>query len=99
MCADRASIMGRAAPRSKTVTCMPEVSISELRNRAGEVLDRVEAGARLTVTRAGRPIAELVQLRRLAVTAATLLEHWSQLPDFDPGVLRADVDTELDATL
>jgi prevent-host-death family protein len=77
---------------------MPDVSISELRSHGADILDRVEAGARLTVTRSGRPIAELVPLRRPGLTAATLLERWSRLPELDPA-LRADVDTVVDATL
>ena len=36
---------------------MDTVTIRELRNRGGEVVDRVEAGERLTVTRDGRPVA------------------------------------------
>jgi antitoxin (DNA-binding transcriptional repressor) of toxin-antitoxin stability system len=77
---------------------MPEVSIRELRKHGGQVLDRVVAGARLTVTRSGRPIAEL-PLRRPGLAAATLLERWSRLPDLDPGLLRADADEVLDASL
>jgi prevent-host-death family protein len=38
---------------------MSEISIRDLRNHGGEVIDRVEAGERLTVTRDGRPVAEL----------------------------------------
>ncbi len=36
---------------------MDQVSVRELRNHAGDVLDRVEAGERLTVTRNGKPVA------------------------------------------
>jgi prevent-host-death family protein len=78
---------------------MPEVSIRELRNHGGDVLDRVEAGARLTVTRSGRPIAELVPLQRPGLAAVTLLERWSRLPELDPAALRADIDALLDASL
>ena len=78
---------------------MAEVSIRDLRNHGGDVLDRVEAGARLTVTRSGRPIAELVPLRRPGLAAATLLERLSRIPGLDPAALRADVDAVLDPTL
>jgi prevent-host-death family protein len=66
---------------------MHEVSIRELRDHTGDVLGRVEAGARLTVTRSGRPIAELVPLRRPGLAAATLLERWSRLPELDPAAV------------
>jgi prevent-host-death family protein len=36
----------------------------ELRNQVGEVLRRVEAGERLTVTVSGRPVAELAPAAR-----------------------------------
>jgi prevent-host-death family protein len=36
----------------------------DLRNQVGEVLRRVEAGETLTVTVAGRPVAELSPVRR-----------------------------------
>jgi prevent-host-death family protein len=78
---------------------MPEVTVRELRNPGGEVLDRVEAGARLTVTRSGRPVAELVPLRRPPATADTLLARWSSLPPVDPERLRADIDALLEPEL
>jgi len=40
------------------------IAQKELRNQVSEVLRRVEAGETLTVTVAGRPVAELVPLRR-----------------------------------
>jgi prevent-host-death family protein len=39
-----------------------EVSVRELRNHTADVLRRVEAGERLTVTVDRRPVAELVPL-------------------------------------
>jgi antitoxin (DNA-binding transcriptional repressor) of toxin-antitoxin stability system len=38
---------------------MDEVTVRDLRNRGGNVLDRVARGETLTVTRDGRPVAEL----------------------------------------
>jgi len=38
---------------------MAEVSIRELGNHGGEVIDRVARGEQLTVTRSGKPVAEL----------------------------------------
>jgi PHD/YefM family antitoxin component YafN of YafNO toxin-antitoxin module len=37
---------------------MDTVTIRELRNHGGEVVDRVEVGGRVTVTRDGRAVAE-----------------------------------------
>ncbi|HRN30241.1 MAG TPA: type II toxin-antitoxin system prevent-host-death family antitoxin [Terrimesophilobacter sp.] len=78
---------------------MSDVTVRELRNHGGEVLDRVERGESLTVTRSGKPVAELRAITRPGLTAAQLLERWRNLPDVDPGALRADIDTVLDASL
>lgn len=78
---------------------MAEVTIRELRNHGGEVIERVEAGEQLVVTRAGQPVAELHPVRRRPATAATLLERWSKLPAIDPTALRADIDRLLDSSL
>jgi prevent-host-death family protein len=76
-----------------------EVSIRELRNHGGEVIDRVEAGERLTVTRDGRGVAELRPLGRRALPASVLIERWSRLPDVDPQGLRRDLDAAVDSRL
>ena len=78
---------------------MDTVTIRELRNRGGEVVDRVEAGGRVTVTRDGRPVAELRPLRARGLSAAALLERWHRLPTVDPAGLRRDVDTVIDQGL
>ena len=54
---------------------MGEVSIRELRNRGGEVIERVARGERLLVTRDGHAVAELRPLGRTAATAAVLVER------------------------
>jgi prevent-host-death family protein len=76
---------------------MSEVTIRELRNRGGDVLDRVGRGETLTVTRDGRPVAELRPLSREPVAAAVLLERWRRLPAVDPWRLRTDMDAFLNA--
>lgn len=78
---------------------MSEVTIRELRNRGGEVVDRVERGEHLTVTRAGRPVAELHPVRRAGLDSATLVRRWSRLPTVDPARLRADLDAAVDPSL
>lgn len=76
-----------------------EVSIRELRNHGGDVVDRVAAGERLTVTRSGKPVAELRPVGRPAVTAEVLLERWRRLPHLDGDRLRDDLDDLLDPSL
>jgi prevent-host-death family protein len=78
---------------------MRAVTIRELRNHGGDVIERVIAGERLTVTRAGEPVAELAPVRRRPARAATLLERWSRLPQVDPTAFRADVDDVVDTSL
>lgn len=78
---------------------MAEVSVRDLRNHGGEILNRVAAGEALTVTRDGEPIAELRPLPRRPLPARLLLQRWRQLPAVDPVLLRADIDSTLDATL
>ena len=78
---------------------MAEVTIRELRNHGGEVVDRVAAGERLTVTRDGRPVAELRPYRSTPLTAAVLLRRWRRLPNLDAGLLRGDVDAVIDSRL
>jgi prevent-host-death family protein len=75
------------------------VSITELRNRGGEVVDRVASGEPVTITRAGKPVAELRPLSRQPLAAESLLARWRRLPVVDPAALRRDVDETLDARL
>jgi prevent-host-death family protein len=78
---------------------MSEVSIRDLRNHGGEVIDRVEHGERLTVTRDGRPVAELRPIERRPLKADVLIERWARLPRFDPDALRKDLDQAIDSRL
>lgn len=78
---------------------MAEVSMRDLRNHGGDIVDRVQRGERLTVTRSGRPVAELVPVRRPALKATALLDRWQALPRGDPDGLRRDIDSTLDASL
>jgi len=78
---------------------MKTVTIRELRNRGGEVVDRVEGGEHVTVTRDGRPVAELRPLRPRGIAAATLIARWSRLPAVDADALRRDVDAVIDRSL
>lgn len=71
----------------------------ELRNDGGRVLDRVAGGEILTVTRAGKPVAELRPLPSRRLKAAALLANWRRLPHVDPDALRADLDEVVDPSL
>ncbi len=78
---------------------MDEVTIRELRNHGGDVVDRVQTGQRLTVTRSGRPVAELRPLPCRALDASKLVERWKHLPCIDPVRLRSDIDDVIDPSL
>jgi prevent-host-death family protein len=78
---------------------MSDVTIRDLRHRGGEVVDRAARGEQITITRGGKPVAELRPAAPPALTAATLLARWRNLPPVDPARLRADLDELLDAEL
>jgi prevent-host-death family protein len=77
---------------------MSDVSIRDLRNHGGDVVDRATRGEKITITRAGTPVAELQALRP-PLSVAVLLDRWRRLPAVDPARLREDVDRLLDASL
>ena len=78
---------------------MDTVTIRDLRNHGGEVVDRVAAGEAVTVTRDGRPVAELRPIRARGVAASVLLARWRHLPAVDHERLRRDVDAMIDQSL
>lgn len=78
---------------------MADVTIRELRNHGGEVVDRAARGEPITITRAGRAVAELRALSRPPASAATLMASRRALPPVDPVALREDVDRLLEASL
>ena len=77
---------------------MPDVTIRELRNQGGEVVDRAARGEPITITRDGRPVAELKPVRP-SLTAEALLGRWRALPKVDPAAMRQDLDQLLDMSL
>jgi len=72
-----------------------DVTIRELRNHGGDVVDRAARGERITITRSGAPVAELRALRP-PLSAEALVGRWRRLPAVDPVGLRRDVDRVLD---
>ena len=75
---------------------MAEATIRDLRNQGGAVIERVLTGERVTITRDGRPVAELRPLPRPRVTADAVVERFRGLPPIDPQRFRADVDAVID---
>ena len=76
-----------------------EVTVRELRNHGGRVLDRVERGEALTVTKDGSPVAELRPLPRRSLPATELIARARRIPKVDPDRLRRDIDEILDQSL
>lgn len=75
------------------------MSIRDLRNHGGDIVDRAQSGEQVTITRGGRPVAELRPVHTPEVTAAVLLDRWRHLPTVDPVGFREDVDRVVDAAL
>lgn len=78
---------------------MSEVSVRDLRNYGGQILDRVEGGESLTITRDGTPVALLAPLPSPRLSAAALLDRWKNMPVIDAESLRADLSELLDLDL
>jgi antitoxin (DNA-binding transcriptional repressor) of toxin-antitoxin stability system len=78
---------------------MADVTIRELRNHGGDVVERAARGEQITITRAGKPVAELRAVPQAALSAETLIDRWRRLPRVDPVALRGDLDQALDSSL
>lgn len=82
-----------------TVLRVADVTIRQLRNHGGDVVDRAARGEQITITRAGKAVAELTAVPAQSIRAQTLLDRWRRLPPLDPARLRADLDAVLDASV
>jgi prevent-host-death family protein len=78
---------------------MESVTVRELRNHGGEVLDRVARGETLVVTRDGSEVAELRPRTRRSASPADLIARRRHLPSIDPEAMRRDIGSVLDAEL
>ena len=78
---------------------METVTVRELRNNGGAVLDRVERGESVIVTRDGHPIAELRPLPRRSARPTELIKRRKRLPRVNPESLRRDIDAAINASL
>lgn len=74
------------------------MSIRELRNNGGEIVDRAANGEQITITRGGKPVARLVPLES-EPTSEVILERFRNLPSIDYEAFRADVDEVMGALI
>ena len=90
-----------AAARITRDTVLPvaDVSIRDLRNHGGEIVERAERGERLTITRAGTPVAELTALPRAPIGLEVLRERRAHLPHVDSQRLRDDIDAVIEPSV
>lgn len=75
------------------------MSVRELRNYGGQILDRVERGETVTITRDGRPVARLSPLPTPRLSAQALVERWRGAPRLDGEALRTDIAQVMDLDL
>jgi antitoxin (DNA-binding transcriptional repressor) of toxin-antitoxin stability system len=78
---------------------MADVSIRDLRNHGGAVVERATRGEQITITRAGKAVAQLRAIPPAGLAAEALVSRWRRLPPVDPAALRADIDRLLDTRL
>lgn len=78
---------------------MSEVSIRDLRNHGGEIVDRAARGEQITITRSGKPVAELRAVENCALSAEALVRKRRRLATVDPVALREDIDRVIDQSL
>ena len=75
------------------------MSVRELRNNGGAVLDKVARGEAVIVTRDGAEVAELQPRRRVGLSGAELVARRRSLPPVNVTRLRQDVDDVIDQAL
>jgi prevent-host-death family protein len=74
-----------------------EINQRDLRNRSGEIMDAVEQGQEFVVTRNGKPIGELIPLRRgRTVTREQFAAMSANAAYVDAERFRADLDAVVD---
>lgn len=78
---------------------MASVSIRDLRNHGGDVVDRAARGEQITITRSGKPVAELKPLSREPLSAEELIARRKDAPRVDYPKMREELDAILDQSL
>jgi antitoxin (DNA-binding transcriptional repressor) of toxin-antitoxin stability system len=76
-----------------------QVSIRDLRNHGGDIVDRAERGELITLTRSGKPVLELRALPGPTLAAEVLIARWRHLPPVDLERLRSETDELIDPRL
>jgi prevent-host-death family protein len=76
-----------------------DVSIRDLRNRGGDIVERAARGEDITITRSGKPVAQLRSTQRPPLSLDALLSRRAHLAPVDPRRLSRDVDATLDPSL
>jgi len=72
---------------------MRTITQRELRNESAAVMDAVENGETITITRNGRPVAELRPItRRREPSLDEIQQQFATLPRMSYAGLRADID-------
>jgi antitoxin (DNA-binding transcriptional repressor) of toxin-antitoxin stability system len=82
-----------------TVDGVANVSIRDLRNHGGDVVERAARGEQITITSSGKPVAELRALARPPMSTKALIARHRLLPAVDADRLRADIDELIDQRL
>ncbi|HEY6730923.1 MAG TPA: type II toxin-antitoxin system prevent-host-death family antitoxin [Solirubrobacterales bacterium] len=77
---------------------MTQVSTRELRNNGGEIVDRAARGEQITITRNGKPVAQLSPLHP-EPTADVVLERFRKQAPIDYEAFRAEVDEVMGALI
>ena len=71
---------------------MANVSIRDLRNHGGAVVERARQGEHVVITSSGKPVAELRPLPQAALPLHVVLARRKTLPLLDAARLRDDID-------
>jgi antitoxin (DNA-binding transcriptional repressor) of toxin-antitoxin stability system len=75
------------------------VSIRDLRNHGGEVVDRAARGEQITITRSGKPVAELRRLGPEPLSAEALIARRRNVPPVDHETMREELGAVIDQSL
>ena len=78
---------------------MDKITIRDLRNKGGQVVERVMRGEQFIITRDGRAVAELHPVTREPLDSKTLLARWRMLPRIDATAMREEMDDLIDPAL
>lgn len=78
---------------------MDKITIRDLRNKGGQVVDRVMRGEQFLITRDGQAVAELHPVAREPLDSKALLARWRTLPRVDATAMRKNIDEIADPSL